>query len=200
MKPTAKRPQAIRLTPVGVVRNGIKRPSLNAVRSNLELAEKMHEIKARQREIKRGVSELVISPALKGILEGVEGFSHILVLYWPHLIDPERRKLLKVNPMGRKDLPKRGIFATCSPARPNPILVSAVKLLERKGNILRVRGLEAVDGSPIIDIKPYSRHYYRIEKPTVPEWMAQIHREIRSASSSSGLGRKPPPRKRTQSR
>ncbi len=185
MKSTAKKSQTIKLTPVGVVRNDIKRPSLHAVRSNLELAEKIHEIKTRQRQIKQGISELVISPALKGILDGIDGFSHILVLYWPHLIDPERRKLLKVNPMGRKDLPKQGIFATCSPARPNPILVSAVKLMEREGNILRVRGLEAVDGSPIIDIKPYSRHYYRVEKPTVPQWMAQIHREIRSARSIS---------------
>ncbi|MFC1642175.1 tRNA (N6-threonylcarbamoyladenosine(37)-N6)-methyltransferase TrmO [Myxococcota bacterium] len=159
--------------------NSITSPSLCAVSSKLKLADSTAETSAGQRQIRRAVSELVISPDLNGILDGIEGFSHILVLYWPHLLDPKRRSLLKVNPMGRKDLPKQGIFATCSPARPNPVLVSAVRLLEREGNILRVRGLEAVDGSPIIDIKPYSRHYCRIANPGVPEWMAKIRQKVR---------------------
>jgi len=102
----------------------------------------------------------------------------MLVLYWPHLIDPERRLLGKVHPMGRKDLPRQGIFATCSPARPNPVLVSAVPLLERTGNTLKVRGLEAVNGSPVIDIKPYTASCCGAENATVPEWMAQLHRQM----------------------
>jgi tRNA-Thr(GGU) m(6)t(6)A37 methyltransferase TsaA len=104
--------------------------------------------------------------------------SFILVLYWPHLIGSEGRNLKRVHPMGRKDLPVQGIFSTCSPARPNPVLVSAVPLLERKGNILKVKGLEAVDQSPIIDIKPYVTSYYRIENPVLPEWMITIHKEL----------------------
>ena len=80
--------------------------------------------------------------------------------------------------MGRKDLPLQGIFATCSPARPNPVLVSAVPLLERVGNILKVKGLEAVDGSPLIDIKPYNPSTYRVTDPTLPAWMIQLHREV----------------------
>ena len=64
------------------------------------------------------------------------------------------------------------------PARPNPVLVSAVPLLERHQNTLKVKGLEAVDGSPVIDIKPYSASYYGAENATVPEWMAQLHREL----------------------
>jgi tRNA-Thr(GGU) m(6)t(6)A37 methyltransferase TsaA len=93
----------------------------------------------------------------------LKGFSHILVLYCPHLIDPERRKLRKVHPMGSKDLPRQGIFATCSPARPNPVLVSAVPLVARIKNVLQVRGFEAVDGSPIIDVKPHSKSYLQME-------------------------------------
>jgi tRNA (Thr-GGU) A37 N-methylase len=57
-------------------------------------------------------------------------------------------------------------------------LISAVRLLERGGNILRVEGPEAVDGSPIVDIKPYVQHYYGADKRTVPQWMIQIHREL----------------------
>ena len=90
----------------------------------------------------------------------------------------QRRNLRKVHLMGRKDLPLQGIFATCSPARPNPILVSAVSLLERIGNVIKVKGLEAVDGSPIVDIKPYSKSYYSVDNPAVPEWMLQIQRDL----------------------
>ena len=174
----------IGLKPVGVVKSAIKQPILHAGETDLELKERMVKIREHQREIADNMSELIIDSELAGILDGIEDFSHVLVLYWPHLIDPERRSLIKVHPMGRKDLPMRGIFATCSPARPNPILVSAVELLERKDNILKVRGLEAVDGSPIIDIKPYSKHYYRVENPSSPQWMEQIHREIEENADS----------------
>jgi tRNA-Thr(GGU) m(6)t(6)A37 methyltransferase TsaA len=121
---------------------------------------------------------VAINPKLSEILDGIEGFSHILVLYWPHLVPEKRRKLQKVHPMGRKDIPRQGIFATCSPARPNPVLVTAVRLLERNGNVLRVQGLEAVDGSPVVDIKPYNPRYYRVENPIVPEWMKKLQDEI----------------------
>ena len=166
------------LTPVGFVRSDIKLPILHAGDSDLELRERMDRMQGHQKTIENNVSELVILPELVDLLDGVDGFSHILVLYWPHLIAPERRSLLKVHPMGRKDLPMQGIFATCSPARPNPVLVSAVRLLEKKDNVLRVKGLEAVDGSPILDIKPYLRHYYGEEHTSVPQWMEQIQREL----------------------
>lgn len=168
----------MQLTPVGMVRSEIKTPMLEACESDIELKKKREEIRAHHEKVTAAVSRLEIFPQWAELLDGIEGFSHILVLYWPHLIDPERRKLRRVHPMGRKDLPMQGVFATCSPARPNPVLVSAVPLLERKGRILMVRGLDAVDGSPIIDIKPYVRPYLGADKPTVPEWMKQIHREL----------------------
>ncbi|MBN1615409.1 MAG: tRNA (N6-threonylcarbamoyladenosine(37)-N6)-methyltransferase TrmO [Deltaproteobacteria bacterium] len=168
----------MKLTPVGRVQSEIKIPVLLARDSGLELREQMEKLREDHKKMKHLVSELIIFPRYEELLDGVEGFSHVLVLYWPHLIDPERRNLKKVHPMGRKDLPQQGIFATCSPARPNPILVSAVRLIEHHGNILKVEGLDAVDGSPIIDIKPYSRNYYGAENPTVPDWMAQIQREL----------------------
>jgi tRNA (Thr-GGU) A37 N-methylase len=75
-------------------------------------------------------------------------------------------------------MPLTGIFATRSPARPNPILVSVVRILERKDNVLKVIGLEAVDGSPIIDIKPHVVAYDTKEQPKVAPWMEQIQREF----------------------
>lgn len=164
----------MQLIPVGEVRSEIKTPMLLAGESDIELQERNEKIQEYHEKVKHAVCEVVIYPQWIECLDGIEGFSHVLVLYWPHLVDPERRNLRKVHPMGRKDLPIQGIFATCSPARPNPVLVSAVKLLERDGNILRVEGLEAVDGSPIVDIKPY----YGADNPTVPQWMIQIHRDL----------------------
>jgi tRNA (Thr-GGU) A37 N-methylase len=79
--------------------------------------------------------------------------------------------------MGLQEFPEQGVFATCSPARPNPVLVSAVKLVAREGLILRVQGFEAVDGSPVVDIKPYNPGYFRIESPIIPEWMRRIRAE-----------------------
>ncbi len=178
MQQSKDNPPEMRLTPVGEVRSEIKDPMLSAGESGIELQGPMERIREYHEQVMNNVCELVIFEEWEELLDGIEGFSHILVLYWPHLIDPERRNLRKVHPMGRKDLPLQGVFATCSPARPNPVLVSAVKLLERDDNILRVKGLEAVDGSPIIDIKPYVQPYYGAGKPTVPEWMVQIHREL----------------------
>jgi tRNA (Thr-GGU) A37 N-methylase len=75
-------------------------------------------------------------------------------------------------------MPRQGIFATCSPARPNPVLVSAVPLVARNGNVLTVKGLEAVDGSPIIDVKPYSKSYLKVDGLKMPAWMEQLYREM----------------------
>lgn len=169
---------AIGMTPVGVVRCGLKEPSLRATEDGLAAEERMQRARERHAAIMSMVSELVLDQEYESLLDGIEGFSHILVLYWPHLVDPEHRALKKVRPMGRKDVPEQGIFATCSPVRPNSVLVTAVRLLERDGARLRVRGLEAVDGSPILDIKPYNPHYYRIDDAEVPDWMERLQNEI----------------------
>jgi len=80
--------------------------------------------------------------------------------------------------MGRKELPLVGIFATCSPARPNTICAIVVRLLEHKENVLKVEGLDALDGSPIVDIKPYIPSYYRADNIKMADWMLQIEREF----------------------
>ena len=166
------------LQPVGVVRSEIKTPMLSADEEDLSLTDRMENIKAYHRKVETSDCELVINPKWEELLNGIEGFSHVLVLYWPHLLDPARRNLRKVHPMGRKDMPRQGIFATCSPARPNPVLVSAVPLVARNGNVLTVKGLEAVDGSPIIDVKPYSKSYLKVDGLKIPAWMEQIYREM----------------------
>jgi len=82
-------------------------------------------------------------------LEGVERFDWIELFLWFHLA---RRDLLVIAPRHAEG--PRGVFALRAPVRPNPVAVTTVKLVARQGNRLVVRGLEAVDGTPLIDIKP----------------------------------------------
>jgi len=116
------------------------------------------------------LAELVVDPRLDGILDGIEGFSHILVLYWAHLIPPEERSRTRARPNASKGLPPRGIFVTRGPARPNPICLTPVRLLEKKENALTVEGLDALDGSPLIDIKPLAPESFSPSDVTIPEW------------------------------
>ncbi len=169
------------LKPVGIIRSGIKESVLRSESEGITLKEKLKNVKAERDKIRTMISEIEIDPSLAELLEDIEGHSHLMILYWAHKVPAESRRLTKVHPMGLKEFPKRGIFATCSPARPNPVLLTAVKLLERKGNILKVQGLEAIDGSPVIDIKPYVQGYHGAENPNSPEWMEKIRKELEQA-------------------
>jgi tRNA (adenine37-N6)-methyltransferase len=162
------------LKPVGIVRNDIHEPSLVARSGDLNL-DNEDAVHAHRSGV---VSEIDIEPGYSGILDGIEDFSHLLVLYWANRVPSEGRLLTRVHPMGRKDMPLVGVFSTCSPARPNPILVSAVTLLARTGHTLRVEGLDAVDGSPVIDIKPYLPSYYSVRDVKLSDWMNRILAEI----------------------
>ena len=172
----------MQLRPVGVVRSNLNEPSLVAESGDLEWRARV----ARARERQNAISELVIDSDLAGILDGIEDFSHILVLYWAHRVSPEGQSLVKAHPMGRKDLPLVGIFATCSPARPNTICATVVRLLERKENVLKVEGLDALDGSPLIDIKPYIPSYYHADNIKMADWMLQIEREFAEGLIAGG--------------
>jgi tRNA-Thr(GGU) m(6)t(6)A37 methyltransferase TsaA len=169
---------AFLLKPVGMIKSEIKAPSLKAEADGINLQGDFEKLKERSRNRSSRVSEIVINDDLEGILDGIEDFSHILVLYWAHQASEESRGLKKVHPMGRKENPLTGVFATCSPARPNPVLMTAVKLLAREGNVLRVQGLDAIDGSPVIDVKPYVPSYQVSDEVKVPWWMEKILREF----------------------
>lgn len=157
------------LRPVGAVKRSSDEPSVVASQDSLHGKERA----AAKRSV---VSKIRIDEAFTGILDGIEAFSHLLVLYWAHRVSEEARSLIKVHPMGRKDLPLVGIFATHSPVRPNPICATVVELLERNGDLLTVRGLDALDGSPIIDIKPYNPTSYPVGEVRIPRWLEHSRR------------------------
>lgn len=95
-----------------------------------------------------------IDPAYEEGLLDIEGFTHLLVIVAFHL---STAKPLRVIPPGQSR--ERGVFATRSPHRPNAIGVLTVELLRREGTKLYVRGVDVIDGTPVLDIKPYLRHF-----------------------------------------
>lgn len=96
------------------------------------------------------VGELEIFPEFLEGLEGITAGQVIVVLFWLH---KSSREILRVHPRGDTKREKRGVFATRSPVRPNPIAVSELKVLEIEGGCLKVSGLDILDGTPVIDIK-----------------------------------------------
>ena len=171
-------PQILMLRPVGIVKSKIKEPFLTAGDDGINMKRKIDVAKAEIRRVAREVSEIVINEDLLNNLDGIEEYSHLVVLYWAHRVPEKSRSLSRVHPMGRKEFPRVGIFCTRSPARPNLVLTTVVRLLERKENVLRVTGLDAIDGSPVIDIKPYVQEFYPRQEVRVPEWMERIVREV----------------------
>lgn len=87
-------------------------------------------------------------------LKGIENADYLWILFWMHKLSDDDRKMLQAHPRGDVAKEKRGVFALRSPMRPNPIGLTRVKLVERKGNTLIVEGLDAFDETPVLDIKP----------------------------------------------
>ena len=104
----------------------------------------------------RGSTELRIFDRYRDALKGLDSFSHAIVLYWFDRNDtPEKRNILQVHPRGNKKNPLTGVFACRAPVRPNLIALSLCKILAIKGEVLSIDKIDALDGSPILDIKPY---------------------------------------------
>ena len=122
------------------------------------------------------VSEIILRQDLAEALDGIEDFSHLFVIFWMHEIPKEERRTMKVHPRGRMDMPLLGIFATRTPYRPNPIGLTLVELLRVEGNVVTVRGLDAFDGTPVLDIKPFD-YWEMVEDARVPEWWMRLKKE-----------------------
>lgn len=103
-------------------------------------------------------SVIEVFPEYTAGLADVDRCSHLIVLYW---LDRADRSVLRATPPGQTQ--SRGVFSTRSPNRPNPVAFSVVDLLAVEGSTLRVRGLDALDGTPLIDLKPYSSDIDAIE-------------------------------------
>ena len=145
---------SIEIKPIGIINNAI------AKRSNKE-------------SWKSAISNIVVDTSLEKALDNLGEFSHIIVIYWLHKVSSAERTIEKVHPKGKKDLPLVGVLASRSPARPNPIGMATVRLLSIDRNVLKVQGLDALNGTPLLDIKPFIPKYDCPEKAITPAWVKQ---------------------------
>lgn len=124
---------------------------------------------------KTRTAQVIVREDLIEALDGISGFSHIFVLFYLNQVAKQDLPL-KVHPRGREDLPLLGVFATRTNLRPNPLGLTLVELFKVEGNVLTVRGLDAYDGTPILDVKPYDL-WDKAENAHVPEWRMRLEKE-----------------------
>ena len=148
---------AIQLKPIGVVEKGVPRPE----EKDAVLAESRFDI----------VSVVRIFDSYADGLKGLEEYSHAFIIYFMHEVG--RFELLLETPQTGS----LGVFATRSPHRPNPIGLTLVEIVSVEVPILKVRGLDAWTGTPVLDIKPYD-YYDIVKNPRVPRWFEERWREV----------------------
>jgi tRNA (adenine37-N6)-methyltransferase len=141
-------PTSITLRPMAVVRNSVSAPQTSGweqVESSLTLVEGL-------------------SPEM---LSDLSSFSHLIVVFWLDRLPDDRPRPHRIEVDGSA----RGVLATRSQLRPSPIGVSVVSLLAIDGPTLKVRGLDALDGTPVLDVKPYIPYYDSVQSASVPAWV-----------------------------
>lgn len=126
--------QQIVLRPIGFIRSPINDPA-KAPRMGSEAAVS---------------GQLVVDEAYRDAFLGLEKGQKIVILYWMHLAE---RDVFRVHPRHDLSRPRRGVFSTRSPQRPNPIALDTVEILDINGTVIDVRGIDVVDGTPLLDIK-----------------------------------------------
>ncbi len=108
------------------------------------------------------------------VVAGLDAFSHLDVVYVFHLVESDDVNLGARHPRGRTDWPKVGIFAQRAKARPNRIGVTTCELVGVDGLELRVRGLDAIDGTPVLDVKPYMQEFGPRGEIREPAWAREL--------------------------
>ena len=114
-------------------------------------------------------SEIVFRDEFRVALDGLDGFTHIIVVTWLDQVTAEGRSLLRIRPTGDESPPEVGVFATRTAHRPNPLGVSIVPLESVQNGVVRVVGLDVVNGTAVLDIKPYVSFYDSFDAG-IPEW------------------------------
>lgn len=140
---------SITLRPIGVVRNDeadVARLDWSRVRSRIVLAE--------------GLGEALL---------GLSDYSHVIVVGWLHQLPEALRERRQAYPSGDDRYPLQGALALRG-ARPNPLSVTVCRLLKVEGATLEVEGLDLVDGTPVLDVKPYIAAYDAVPKASIPRW------------------------------
>jgi tRNA (adenine37-N6)-methyltransferase len=146
--------ESLTLHPIGIIRNDVTDP----------VDENWSKV----------ISEIHLAPEYVEGLKGLEDWSHVVVIYVMHKANFDRQMDLVRRPRGMADMPELGIFAQRARHRPNLIGITAVKLVSVENGIVKVRGLDAIDSTPVIDIKPYAPVYDGVMNALVPAWFMRL--------------------------
>lgn len=146
--------EQIRVQPIGYVKNGLGRRRYN--------------------EWRDAKSEIVISEEYQDALYRLNEYSHIEVLF--NLHEMNRPFRTRIHPTGNPEYPEMGVLATRTPNRPSRIALTTCRLLGVDGNVLQVKGLDAFNGSPVLDIKPYTKKLLR--EVRTPDWLNDLNIKI----------------------
>ena len=147
--------QAVELMPVGIVKSPVTDAST-------------------MKNWGQVISEIHMDENLIPGLNGLDDWSHIIVIFLMHETAYDAAQHLVHRPSNRVDMPEMGIFAQRSRNHPNMIGITAVRLLGVENHIVKVRGLDAIDGTPVLDIKPYAPVYDGVNNPLVPAWFIRL--------------------------
>ena len=143
--------EEIKIKPIGFVKNNIKEPRFG--------------------DFANEISEIIVDEKFTEALDGIDDYSHVIIVYW---MDKVKDYVIKHQPQGNPNVPIVGIFACRCPRRPNPIAITTVKLVGHKENKIIVKGLDVIDGTPVIDIKPYWPQYDKVEDGKIPDWVNKL--------------------------
>lgn len=119
------------------------------------------------------VSSIILNEEYHGGLKGLEEFTHVTIIYYLDKAKFDREKHLQRRPQNREDMPLVGIFSQRGKDRPNQIGMTSVHVVSVSENCLTVKGLDAIDGTPVLDIKPYYPVYDE-KNAKVPEWVERL--------------------------
>ncbi|MCP3874662.1 MAG: tRNA (N6-threonylcarbamoyladenosine(37)-N6)-methyltransferase TrmO [Desulfobacteraceae bacterium] len=119
-------------------------------------------------------SKIILEPEFSGALRGLEGFSHAIIVTYLHQASFEKEKHLHRRPRNLETMPQVGILSQRAKNRPNPIGITAVEIIGVCDDYLEVKGLDAIDKTPVLDIKPYYPDYDKIDNPKIPEWVDRL--------------------------
>ena len=118
------------------------------------------------------ITDLIIAKDYQEALSGLKDYSHLVVIYWLHEVEACELRHVPQGKVGQ--VPEVGIFACRCVQRPNPIGISTAKLIKIKGNTLKVKGLDVINNTPILDIKPYTPQYDSVPNAKVPAWVNKL--------------------------
>jgi tRNA (adenine37-N6)-methyltransferase len=141
--------EPIQYQAVGVVRNHVREPRITG----------WQEVR----------SDIILREELAPALDGLEGFSHVIVVFHLDRLPAESTPTVSAR-IGGEAGREVGIFASRHPLRPNAIAVSTCQVIHRRRNVLRVKGLDALDGSPVLDLKPYLPPFDSVPDAKLPSW------------------------------